>query len=230
MKVRRFCRLTAGRRTKTTIVPQCTIELEHIGGEKHYKPPPLRKGEILASVSGILSNNGLFNTRFARELDLYICADKLEDGSGCPYADKEGRVQADRLATSYGVQATEDLIEALFNPVPSEAAEQTPFTYYAPPTSPSERAKTRSPQSFDDAASDADGRRSVDSSVGSGSFVGSTSETSSFDPGMAADPTTMNSHRHWWQKMRSRPTTPASTTKTSFRPSTPAPPVPVRSG
>ena len=142
-------------------------------------------------------------------------------------------MKAERLATSYGVRTTEDLIEALFNPVPSEAAEQTPFTYYAPPTSPSERAKTRSPQSFDDNDSSdphGDGRRSVDSSVGSASVAGSTSETSSFDPGMAADAATMNSNRHWWQKMRSRPGTPASTTKTSFRPSTPAPPVPVRIG
>ncbi|KAI1786235.1 N-terminal C2 in EEIG1 and EHBP1 proteins-domain-containing protein [Ganoderma leucocontextum] len=214
------------RQSKTNATLKLSIELEHIGGEKHYKPPPLRKGEILASVSGILSNNGLFNTRFARELDLYVCADKLEDSAAFPYADKHGQVQADRLATSYGVRTTEDLIEALFNPVPSEAAEQTPFTYYAPPTSP---GRAESPESFDD-LEDANGRRSVDSSVGSGSFVGSTSESSSFDPGMAADAATMNSNRHWWQKIRSRPTTPASTTKTSFRPSTPAPPVPVRSG
>ncbi|KAM5546207.1 hypothetical protein V8D89_000333 [Ganoderma adspersum] len=221
------------RQSKTNATLKLSIELEHMGGEKNYKPPPLRKGEILASVSGILSNNGLFNMRFARELDLYVGADKLEDEASFPYADKEGHVKAERLATSYGVRTTEDLIEALFNPVPSEIAEQTPFTYYAPPTSPSERAKTGSPQSFDDNDSSdpsGDGRRSVDSSVGSGSFVGSTSETSSFDPGMAADAATMNSNRHWWQKMRSRPSTPASTTKTSFRPSTPAPPVPVRSG
>ena len=70
-----------------------TIELEHIGGEKNYKSPPLRKGEILASVSGILSNNGLFNTRFARELDLYVGADKPEEEDNFPYADRAGHVQ-----------------------------------------------------------------------------------------------------------------------------------------
>ena len=214
-------------------LPDSSIEREYICGDKRNKPPPLRKGEILASVSGILSNNRLFNTRFARELDLYVDADKLEDETAYPYADKDGHVKAERLATSYGVRTMEDLIEALFNPVPSEVAEQTPFTYYAPPTSPSERAKTRSPQSFNDNDSSdphGDGRRSVDSSVGSASVAGSTSETSSFDPGMAADAATVNAHRHWWQKMRSRPGTPASTMRTSFRPSTPAPPVPVRSG
>ncbi|TBU21514.1 N-terminal C2 in EEIG1 and EHBP1 proteins-domain-containing protein [Dichomitus squalens] len=223
------------RQSKTNATLKLSIELDHIGGEKHYKPPPLRKGEILASVSGILSNNGLFNTRFARELDLYVGADNPEDGSSFPYADKEGHVQADRLATSYGLRTTEHLIEALFNPVPSDSTDQTPFTYYAPPTSP-QHERTESPQPSDDAANESsgdgvDGRRSVDSSVGSGSFVGSTSEHSSFDPGMAAEASTINSNRHWWQKMRSgsRPGTPTAS-KTSFRPSAPAPPVPVRGG
>ena len=154
-----------------------------------------RKGEVLPSVSGILFNTGLFNTCFVREIDLYVGTDKLENENAFPYADKEGHVKAERLATSYSVWTTEDLIEALFNPIPSKAAEQTPFTYYAPPTSPSERAKTRSPQSFDDNDSSdlhGDGRRSVDSSVGSAS------ETSRFNPGMAADAATMNSNRHWW--------------------------------
>ncbi|KAM5545402.1 hypothetical protein V8D89_001015 [Ganoderma adspersum] len=222
-KVARRCVL---RQSKTNATLKLSIELEHIGGEKHYKPPPLRKGEFLASVSGMLSNNRLFNTRFARELDLYVGTDELEDETAFPYADKEGHVKAERLATSYGVRTTEDLLEVLFNPVPSETAEQTPFTYYAPPTSPSERAKTRSPQSFDDNDSSdphEHGRRSVDSSVGSASVARSTSETSSFDPGMAA---TMNLNQHSWQKMRSRPRTPASATKTSFRLSMPAPPVP----
>ena len=142
-------------------------------------------------------------------------------------------MRTQRLATSYGVRTMEDLLEALFNPISSEAPEQTPFTYHALPTSPSESAKTRSSQSFNDNDSSdphGNGRGSVYSSVGSASVAGSTSEASSFDPGMAADAATMNSNRHWWQKMRSRPGTPASTTKTSFRPSTPAPPVPVRIG
>ena len=124
-------------------------------------------------------------------------------------------------------------IEEPFNPVLHERSEWTPFTYYAPLTSPSERAKTRSPLTSDDdhlSNPHRDGRRSVDSSVDSASAVGSTSETSSFDPGMVADVAAMNSNQHWWQKMRSRPSTPASTTRTSFRPSTPAPPVPVRIG
>lgn len=199
-------------------IPQLTVELEHIGGEKHYKPPPLRKGEILASVTGFLSNNGIFNTRFARELDLYVGADKAEEENAFPYADQRGHVQADRLANSYGLRTTEHLIEALFNPVPSDSSDQTPFTYYAPP----QLERSNSLEDDENDASNSNGRRSMDSSVGSASYVASTSGHSSFDPGMATE----SSSRHWWQKMRSRPSTPA--TRTSFRPSTPAPPVPVR--
>ncbi|KAI0752470.1 N-terminal C2 in EEIG1 and EHBP1 proteins-domain-containing protein [Daedaleopsis nitida] len=210
------------RQSKINATLKLTVELEHIGGEKHYKPPPLRKGEILASVSGLLSNNGIFNTRFARELDLYVGADKPEEENAFPYSDQRGHVQADRLANSYGLRTTEHLIEALFNPVPSDSSDQTPFTYYAPP----QMERSNSLEDDDNDASNSNGRRSMDSSVGSASYVASTSEHSSFDPGMATDAPGLSSNRHWWQKMRSRPSTPA--TRTTFRPSTPAPPVPVR--
>ncbi|KAI0327432.1 hypothetical protein GY45DRAFT_1373215 [Cubamyces sp. BRFM 1775] len=221
------------RQSKTNATLKLSIELEHIGGEKHYKPPPLRKGEILASVSGILSNNGLFNTRFARELDLYVGADKPEDDDTFPYADKEGHVQPDQLVISFGLRTTEHLIEALFNPVPSNSVDQTPFTYYAPPHPPPEAHDALGDTSNDSLESE-NGRRSVDSSVGSTSYVATASEHSSttgFEHGMvaaAAGAPSSESHRHWWQKIRSRPTTPARTT--FGRPSTPAPPMPVRQG
>ncbi|KAI8989234.1 N-terminal C2 in EEIG1 and EHBP1 proteins-domain-containing protein [Trametes punicea] len=217
------------RQSKTNATLKLSIELEHIGGEKHYKPPPLRKGEILASVSGILSNNGLFNTRFARELDLYVGADKPEEENTFPYADQDGHVHPDQLANSYGLRTTEHLIEALFNPVPSESADPSPFTYYAPP-----RPERTGSLDTNDSLDSSIGRRSVDSSVGSASYVATTSEHSSaagfeagagFTSASAANP---ESRRHWWQKIRSKPNTPSST---SFRPSTPAPPpMPVQQG
>ncbi|OSC96901.1 hypothetical protein PYCCODRAFT_1378199 [Trametes coccinea BRFM310] len=215
------------RQSKTNATLKLAIELEHIGGEKHYKPPPLRKGEILASVSGILSNNGLFNTRFARELDLYVGADKPEEENSFPFADPAGHVDADQLANSYGLRTTEHLIEALFNPVPSESSNPSPFTYYAPPR-PTREDSFDTADSLDSPVA---GRRSIDSSVGSASYVATTSEHSSTAglehtaTGMvgAASPET---HRHWWQKIRSKPNTPSRTT---VRPSTPVPPpMPVR--
>ncbi|KAL1948148.1 hypothetical protein VTO73DRAFT_12223 [Trametes versicolor] len=215
------------RQSKTNATLKLSIELEHIGGEKHYKAPPLRKGEILASVSGLLNNNGLFNTRFARELDLYVGGDKAEEDGSFPYADKNGHVQPDSLATSFGLRTTEHLIEALFNPVPSESADSSPFTYYAPPHPDPPRRQDSVTDSLDGST----GRRSVDSSIGSASYIATPSEHSSsagFDYSSGA--TTVgapgtDSQRHWWQKIRSRPTTPARTT---FRPTTPAPPMPIR--
>ncbi|KAI0649651.1 N-terminal C2 in EEIG1 and EHBP1 proteins-domain-containing protein [Trametes meyenii] len=216
------------RQSKTNATLKLAIELEHVGGEKHYKPPPLRKGEILASVSGILSNNGLFNTRFARELDIYVGADKPDEDDSFPYADRDGHVQPEHLANSYGLRTTEHLIEALFNPVPSDSAEASPFTYYAPPHA--ERVDAR--DTSDDSLDSPTGRRSVDSSVGSVSYAPTASEHSSttgFEHGLgqgtsSAGSLGSESHRHWWQKIRSRPTTPA---RTAFRPTTPAPPVPL---
>ncbi|KAH9934553.1 N-terminal C2 in EEIG1 and EHBP1 proteins-domain-containing protein [Epithele typhae] len=228
------------RQSKTNATLKLTIELEHIGGEKHYKPPPLRKGEILASVSGILSNNGLFSTRFARELDLYVGADKPEQAESFPYADRAGHVQVDRLAESFGLRTTEHLIEALFNPLPSDEPAQTPFTYYAPPQVEPEPERCESPlESYDldsNSVNSSDrrsnGRRSVDSSASLS--IASTSEHSlpynSHDPGMASDAANMVANRHWWQKMKSRPSTPATSSRDLFRPATPAPPVPVRNG
>ncbi|KAJ8474577.1 hypothetical protein ONZ51_g7136 [Trametes cubensis] len=175
------------RQSKTNATLKLSIELEHIGGEKHYKPPPLRKGEILASVSGILSNNGLFNTRFARELDLYVGADKPEDDDTFPYADKQGHVQPDQLVNSYGLRTTEHLIEALFNPVPSNSVDQTPFTYYAPPHPPEPHDLLA--DTSNDSLDSENGRRSVDSSVGSASYIATASEHSSttgFEHGMVA--------------------------------------------
>ena len=100
--------------TLTLRLPDSSIEREHICGDKRYKPPPIRKGKILAPISGILSNN----TCFRRELDLYVGADK------------DSHVKAERLTMSYGVRTTEDLIEGLFKPAPSGATEQTPCTCY----------------------------------------------------------------------------------------------------
>lgn len=202
-----------------------TIELEHIGGEKHYKAPPLRKGEILASVSSLLSNNGLFNTHIARELDLYVSADRPEeDGKPVfPYADVAGRMEADVLPTSFGLRTTEHLIEALFNPVPSTSPESSPFTYYTPPS----QAQAAVPV-LKLSRESLDGRRSVDSSAGSASY----SEHSGEQAGAAAGAhLTVNvpngEQRHWWRRMRSRPSTPVSRT---FKPPPTPMPVPIRQG
>ena len=94
-----------------------------MGGEGRYNAPPLRKGEILAQVTGLLANPGFHRARFLRELEL------IEDPANDPekkYNHKEHIPSFNGLASSGGIRETEFLIETLFNPIPSKTI--TPFT------------------------------------------------------------------------------------------------------
>lgn len=125
------------RESKTNATLQLTIELEHVGGEKCYKAPPLQKGEILAQVTGLLANPGFHRARFLRELEfIEDPGNDLEE----KYDHKKHSPSFDGLASSSGIRETEFLIEMLFNPIPSEAV--TPFTRSA--SSPMERPSVES--------------------------------------------------------------------------------------
>lgn len=115
------------RESKTNATLQLTIQLEHVGGEKCYKAPPLQKGEILAQVTGLLANPAFHRARFLRELEY------IEDPNNVPeekYNLEEGIPSFDGLASSGGIRETEFLIETLFNPIPSSKI--TPFTRDVP--------------------------------------------------------------------------------------------------
>lgn len=160
------------RQSKTNATLKVAIELEHVGGEKEYVPPPLKKGEVLGAVAGILSND-LLRAQIARELDEYTRAhspspwgvpplhvhhphnhnhvhDADEDDAHSfetlsypyPYATPSGHILPDHLASSYGLHMTETLIEALFNPLPSSEPDSSPFTYYVPQPSGSPRPRS----------------------------------------------------------------------------------------
>ncbi|EKM57271.1 uncharacterized protein PHACADRAFT_254954 [Phanerochaete carnosa HHB-10118-sp] len=199
------------RESKTNATLKLTIEVEHIGGEQHYIPPPLRKGEIMASVTGLLSNNNLYQTKFARDLDMYT-HDENDDSLSIyqqPFSTKEGAVDFDRLASSKGLRTTENLIDAIFNPAPTANEHLSPFTYYDPD-------KAREAEKAAWAAERQSTHSSLDSGLTDGSSSHSasayTTNSDSTGAGSEAQP------KHWWQKMRNRPSTPMSKT---FRPSTP---------
>ncbi|KAL4253205.1 hypothetical protein ABKN59_004723 [Abortiporus biennis] len=158
--------------SKTNALLKLTIELEHIGGTDKFLPPPLRKGEIMAEVSGLLSNNGLLRTRLARNLDLYTRSDshlasfdpsspslfsphspqihlpphdnslnigidgrpipRKSSSYPYPYSRNDGLVDFDKLAIVNGLRTTENLIESLFNPIPTSSDVPSPFTFYNP--------------------------------------------------------------------------------------------------
>ncbi|KAI0078095.1 hypothetical protein K474DRAFT_1594799, partial [Panus rudis PR-1116 ss-1] len=123
------------RESKINATLKLSIKLTHIGGTRDFKPPPLRKGEIMAEVTGLLSNNDLLRTRLARTLDLYSNHQEDEDeyhDAQEAYAAGKGRTDFDKLASLNGLRTTETLIEAIFNPIPSTSPEPSPFTYYDP--------------------------------------------------------------------------------------------------
>lgn len=107
------------RQSKTNATLKLTIELEHVGGERRYQAPPLQKSEILAQVSGLLSNPGFQRARFLRELET------LENPNFSP-GDFYNHRRLDGLASSQSIRVTEHLIESIFNPIPSTTA--SPFT------------------------------------------------------------------------------------------------------
>lgn len=115
-----------------------TIELEHVGGERNYKAPPLPKGEILGGIAGILDND-VYLTR-PRTLDLYgmYYNNKQDMDSGgrqrrdSTMVNRSDPYDISNLSSAYGPRTTETLIEALFNPVPTHSEKESPFTYYVP--------------------------------------------------------------------------------------------------
>ncbi|KAF9648238.1 hypothetical protein BDM02DRAFT_3115713 [Thelephora ganbajun] len=127
------------RESKTNATLQLTIELEHVGGERDYKAPPLQKGEILAQVTGLLANPGFHRARFLRELE--FIEDPTNDPEG-KYNTKKHVPSFDGLASSSGIRETEFLIEMLFNPIPSETI--TPFTRDVEPSQPTEQHSVES--------------------------------------------------------------------------------------
>ncbi|KAH9944892.1 N-terminal C2 in EEIG1 and EHBP1 proteins-domain-containing protein [Amylocystis lapponica] len=222
------------RQSKTNATLKLTIELEHIGGEKFYKPPPLRKGEILASVSGLLSNNELLRTSVARQLDDFTRDDSPDSDSdwmefddpgtarpraypkqqslGHSYVTPDGRLDTARLVSSYGLRSTENLIEALFNPVPSSHETPTPFTYY---TSESELDGSSMSDSLSGGAEqlsmNSTGLDSVSGHSGSSHYADTTAvsydvngSTRDIDGG----PASASGQGTWWRKMRPHPSTP----------------------
>ncbi|KZT63312.1 hypothetical protein DAEQUDRAFT_741984 [Daedalea quercina L-15889] len=196
------------RESKTNATLKLTITLEHVGGTKNYRPPPLRKGEILASVTGLLANNDLMQTSIARQLDDFTHA---SHGGAQTFMRADGRADGDGLAAAAGLRATEDLIEALFNPLPSASPAPSPFTYFAPAVARQNSvASVASAESASDAYSVA--RSSTRSGSSDGMHVDVSVEKLAVDS--TADLGTLESPRDaaakgaWWKKVRSRPATP----------------------
>ncbi|KZT00686.1 uncharacterized protein LAESUDRAFT_708494 [Laetiporus sulphureus 93-53] len=223
------------RESKTNATLKLTIELTHAGGTTDYRPPPLHKSEILASVTGLLEQNDRLRTSLAREVDAYTYPTPSSPSSSLPpegsaehpFMRADGTPDGERLAYAHGLRDTEALIETLFNPVPvsTRATDPSPFTYYAPvpqspaPSAPGLGERTCSRSGSTDASSVLSvGACSVRSmSVSGGSDAGP--RVSVEKPAVESSPeipvATLEhgeDHRTWWRKIRSRPGTPVGRT------------------
>ncbi|KZT26015.1 hypothetical protein NEOLEDRAFT_261250 [Neolentinus lepideus HHB14362 ss-1] len=215
------------RQSKTNAVLKLTTDVQYVGGEKAYKAPPLRKGEILAGVAGLLHNEVYRSPAWLnRTLDLYG-----EHSDGVRSADPDATVtsrkgvpfELDQLPSAFGPRTTETLIEAIFNPVPTTSMTSSPFTYYVPPGS--EKAKELDGGAEDGRGGGSSGSASVDSEKQS-VLSGTDSASALTSSGMEASPSLATSdsnsevvsangsgrHKGWWSRKiggyGSRPGTP----------------------
>lgn len=165
----------------------------------------------------------MYRTR-PRALDLYGMYYEGKGSKGAPLTTKGGHLDMSSLSSSYGPRTTETLIEAIFNPVPSNVDRPSPFTYYVPweqqvTMKPGLRSNTGSmnghggndsPRSVATSSEHASIHSNSPSgkapSLSSQSGHSYMSHTHSNESGMGLD----EDKRKWWRKIgSSRPGTPA---------------------
>ncbi|KAF7439807.1 hypothetical protein PC9H_000143 [Pleurotus ostreatus] len=143
-------------KSKTNATLKLTVQLEFVGGERNFVAPPLPKGQILGGVKGVLDSDVLrLRPRIAgleRGMAMAMTGPmgffpELGVGNGPgvkpgPFPTSNGAIivageqyTPDTLSLMYGPRMTENIIDAIFNPVPTtDKAKEGPFTYYLDPT------------------------------------------------------------------------------------------------
>lgn len=133
------------RESKTNAVLKLSIHVQQIDTDKTiYKAPPLPKGEILTGVAQLLEDDihrvrpislGLYEG-FPTADDPHLNRPSLFRKKSSSLAHQQlPKYDLDRLPFASGPKTTHDIIDAIFNPVPTVSnKEVTPFTYLVAPT------------------------------------------------------------------------------------------------
>ncbi|KAL5497879.1 hypothetical protein ACEPAH_2810 [Sanghuangporus vaninii] len=194
------------RQSKTNATLQLTLELTHAGGESNYKAPPLQKGEVMAGVSALLAKSAVGGAPRARPayertvsrppVKTHRRGTDRRDVLGIGLALGRGgrggwntptvptmlgpselELELEMGGAAVGaLKTTENIIEAIFNPVPSSSSAPSPFTYYVPPNprprplTPSGSGSVRS-SSMQSVSASANGSGSVSASAGTSGEV-----------------------------------------------------------
>ncbi|KAG9119695.1 hypothetical protein FRC07_005145 [Ceratobasidium sp. 392] len=140
------------RDSKTNATLKMTVDVKYLSGEHDYVAPPLQKAQIMEGVAGLMSNDRIMHpsrpnlSPSSSASSFYnIATPDLPSTPGLNRGRSPSLSRTPTLShslsftrpTTPGPTArTEQIIEALFNPVPTTNPNPSPFAYYAPARPP----------------------------------------------------------------------------------------------
>ncbi|KAG8712329.1 hypothetical protein FRC08_014737 [Ceratobasidium sp. 394] len=140
------------RDSKTNATLKLSIDVKWLSGEQDYVAPPLQKAQIMEGVAGLMSNDRIMHTsrpqlspNSSASSFYNITTPDLPSTPGLNRGRSPSLSRTPTLShslsftrpTTPGPTArTEQIIEALFNPVPTTNPNPSPFAYYAPARPP----------------------------------------------------------------------------------------------
>ncbi|KAB5590363.1 EEIG1/EHBP1 protein amino-terminal domain containing protein [Ceratobasidium theobromae] len=146
------------RESKTNATLKLTIQVKWLSGEQEYIAPPLQKAQIMEGVAGLMSHDRILPPTGMRTPtrppisaasssssfvnlgtpDL-LASPSFNRGRGSSLSRAptlSHSLSFTRPTTPGPTARTEQIIEALFNPVPTTNPNPSPFAYYAPSRPP----------------------------------------------------------------------------------------------
>ncbi|CUA68657.1 hypothetical protein RSOLAG22IIIB_08032 [Rhizoctonia solani] len=154
------------RESKTNATLKLTIDVKWLSGEQDYVAPQLQKAQIMEGVAGLMSHDRILPsgvrtpTRLApspTQSSTSLAPNTGPDLLTAPGLNRGRAASLSRTPTlSHSLShsrsvspqptaRTEQIIEALFNPVPTTNPNPSPFAYYAPARPPVRRGTANVP-------------------------------------------------------------------------------------
>ncbi|CAE6501291.1 unnamed protein product [Rhizoctonia solani] len=141
------------RESKTNATLKLTIEVKWLSGEREYVAPQLQKAQIMEGVAGLMSHDRILPSGMRTPTRLVpsptqsstsltpstgpdlLTAPGLNRGRAASLSRTptlSHSLSHSRSVSPQPTARTEQIIEALFNPVPTTNPNPSPFAYYAP--------------------------------------------------------------------------------------------------
>ncbi|CAE6337869.1 unnamed protein product [Rhizoctonia solani] len=148
------------RESKTNATLKLTIQVKWLSGEQDYVAPPLQKAQIMEGVAGLMSHDRILPS--GMRTPTRTAASPTQSSTSLPPNNTPDLLSApglirgrapslsrtptlshslshSRSGSPQPSERTEQIIEALFNPVPTTNPNPSPFAYYAPARPPVRR-------------------------------------------------------------------------------------------